>query len=319
MLLPEGRGERFIHIYTDAPARYRCLPDGHLDFDRPCNVIVQRVIPTLLLPEAECRLAIRCVFGGRRLFETLDGRFAVGDGAYLVLNQGQHVCSSLQSKTPVECFNITFQPGFAEEVLRSLVMPSDHLLDSPFREHAQPVTFFEKLYNHDQLVTPIIQRLRNTLGKEKTSVGWLEEQLHNLLEAMLQAHRNVAAEVEKMPAVRASTRVEIYARLHRARDYIEASFTRSITLPEMASAACLSPHHFLRLFTQVFGETPHQYVTRRRLEYAQSLLLRTELPVTDICLAVGFESLGSFSWLFRQRFGVAPSRFRERDGTLASG
>ncbi|MBA3357135.1 MAG: helix-turn-helix transcriptional regulator [Pyrinomonadaceae bacterium] len=74
--------------------------------------------------------------------------------------------------------------------------------------------------------------------------------------------------------------------------------------------ACLSPNHFLRTFKQAFHQTPHQYLTRIRLEHAQGLLAQTNQPVTDVCFAVGFESLGSFSWLFRQRVGLAPEAYR---------
>ena len=72
----------------------------------------------------------------------------------------------------------------------------------------------------------------------------------------------------------------------------------------------MAPHHFLRTFKQAFHQTPHQYLTQVRLERAKTLLLRTDTPVTDICMEVGFESLGSFSWLFSKRFRKSPSAFR---------
>ena len=91
---------------------------------------------------------------------------------------------------------------------------------------------------------------------------------------------------------------------------MHALFAEPVTLREMAGAACMSPNHLLRTFRQAFGETPHQFLTTRRLEEARRLLADRELPVTEICLAVGFESLGSFSTLFRKRFGVSPSEYR---------
>ena len=83
----------------------------------------------------------------------------------------------------------------------------------------------------------------------------------------------------------------------------------SVTLQDAAREAHLSPYHFHRSFTLVFNETPHSYLTRLRLERAQTLLIKG-LPVTEVCGAVGFESLGSFSALFRRRFGVPPSKWR---------
>jgi AraC family transcriptional regulator len=76
--------------------------------------------------------------------------------------------------------------------------------------------------------------------------------------------------------------------------------------------AGLSPNHLLRMFKQAFGQTPHQYLTARRLERARHLLAHTDQPVTEICLSVGFASLGAFSWLFHRRVGVSPAEYRRQ-------
>ena len=77
-----------------------------------------------------------------------------------------------------------------------------------------------------------------------------------------------------------------------------------------ARVAGLSPYHFHRMFKRAFGETPMQCLQARRLDAARRLLSSSDRPVTLICFDVGFESLGSFSWLFRRRFGLSPRRFR---------
>ncbi|NZA27227.1 helix-turn-helix transcriptional regulator [Luteimonas sp. SJ-92] len=82
-------------------------------------------------------------------------------------------------------------------------------------------------------------------------------------------------------------------------------------MADIAAEAGLSRYQFIRRFAAVFGETPHQLRQRHRLERAREMLLLGELPVTDVCLAVGFSSLGSFSSLFSRRFGMSPSRFRK--------
>ena len=87
-------------------------------------------------------------------------------------------------------------------------------------------------------------------------------------------------------------------------------FAEPITLAHVAAVACLSQNHLLRTFRQVYGETPHQFLIRLRLAEAKRLLAHTEMPVTEVCLAIGFESLGSFSTLFRTRFGVSPAEYR---------
>lgn len=115
---------------------------------------------------------------------------------------------------------------------------------------------------------------------------------------------------ERLSATRNLTRMELDKRLSQARNFIEKNIDKPISLSQAADVACLSIHHFLRLFKQVFGETPHQYLTRKRIERAKDLLLTTPISVTDICQSVGFKSPGSFSWLFRRHVGYSPEGFR---------
>ncbi len=102
------------------------------------------------------------------------------------------------------------------------------------------------------------------------------------------------------------------ARLRRARAFIDARHGDALDLEAIARAACLSRFHFLRLFRQAYGETPHRYLQRRRIEAARELLASTDLSVTEVCLEVGFESLGSFSSLFAREVGLAPMHYRRR-------
>ena len=111
---------------------------------------------------------------------------------------------------------------------------------------------------------------------------------------------------------------ETFARVLRARDAIHARYAEPLRLGQLAREAALSPFHFLRIFRSAFGETPHQYLTRVRIEAAKRLLL-ADAPVTDVCFEVGFQSLGSFSALFARRVGAPPSAFRRRVHHFAFG
>jgi AraC-like DNA-binding protein len=100
------------------------------------------------------------------------------------------------------------------------------------------------------------------------------------------------------------------ARLRRARDYLAEHYARPVFLAEAARQACLSPFYFNRLFIQAFNETPHEFITRRRIEQAKKLLLAGNHSVTEICFDVGYESLGSFSTRFSSLTGLSPAAFR---------
>lgn len=105
---------------------------------------------------------------------------------------------------------------------------------------------------------------------------------------------------------------EVYGRLCRARAFIDHCYDNPLSLDLMSRQACFSRYHFLRLFRQAFHKTPHQYLIERRIEKAKELLSTDNLRVTDVCLEVGFQSLGSFSSLFRRYVGHAPVTFRAR-------
>jgi len=257
-------------------------------------------------------LSIKSFYHGQAFYNVGKGCHAVNDDSYLVLNPGQSYSITIDAPKPLESFCIFFAEGLAEEVCRSLVTKSASLLDAPESPRVAPVHFFERTYPHDEVLTPALLHLRAGLPRRQDDRGWLNEQLHFILQRLLQVHQQVSAEAETLPYLRAATREELYRRLHRAKDYITALFNRPVTLDEMAQVACLSPNHFLRTFKQAFAQTPHQFVTQLRLDHARRLLAQTGLSVTEIGAMVGFESLGSFSWLFARRVGMSPENFRRR-------
>jgi AraC-like DNA-binding protein len=98
--------------------------------------------------------------------------------------------------------------------------------------------------------------------------------------------------------------------LLRAKDLIDARYRERLDVPELARAAHLSPAHFSREFRRVFGETPHRYLLTRRLERAAALLRTTDRSISEICLAVGLRSLGSFTTSFGRTYGLTPTAYR---------
>lgn len=101
-----------------------------------------------------------------------------------------------------------------------------------------------------------------------------------------------------------------FRRLARARDFGAASLGGPVSLHAMAREACLSPFHFHRLFRSAFGETPHDFLTRLRIERAKRLIRAGDCSVTEACLEAGYSSLGSFSAKFRALTGLSPSDYR---------
>jgi transcriptional regulator GlxA family with amidase domain len=109
-------------------------------------------------------------------------------------------------------------------------------------------------------------------------------------------------------------------RLLRARDTMDRCYADALDVEWLARSVSLSRAHFIRSFRATFGETPHRYLQRRRIERAMALLRETDRPVTEVCFDVGFASLGTFSRTFHEVVGVSPSAYRDRaEATIAPG
>lgn len=116
-----------------------------------------------------------------------------------------------------------------------------------------------------------------------------------------------------------TTRAPDYALvpLRQARDHVDRYFAEPLSLDELAAIAALSKYHFHRLYTATYGKTPAAHQAERRIERAQDLLRSTNLTITEICFAVGYSSLGSFSSRFTEIVGETPTAFQHRYGGRA--
>ena len=106
-----------------------------------------------------------------------------------------------------------------------------------------------------------------------------------------------------------SLAIDLYPRIISAKIFIDENFHEPIELDQIAGQAYLSKFHFHRLFTRIYRRTPHRYLTQKRIDKAK-LLLAENKTVTEVCNEVGFESIGSFSILFKKEIGFAPQYYR---------
>ena len=118
---------------------------------------------------------------------------------------------------------------------------------------------------------------------------------------------------------REAQRLRDLAVLRRVRDRIDREYARPLNVAALARGAHMSAGHLSREFRRVYGESPYAYLMTRRIERAMTLLRRGDLSVTDVCFAVGFSSLGTFSTRFTELVGVAPSVYRRDHSQAAAG
>src|SRR5262249_51194789 len=158
------------------------------------------------------------------------GTFRVDDEHFLIANHEQEYEITIDSDTPVESFCVFFDSSLASDVLNALTRSTETLLDQPFAPSSAQTLFFERTYVHDNFLSPALDQFRRAYPQRGRETGWLDEQYHFLLERLVGVHERTAREVDDLSSARAATRAELYRRLHRARDYISASYEHPIAL-----------------------------------------------------------------------------------------
>lgn len=209
-------------------------------------------------------LSIKAAWGGHEDYFVDGRRVAVDDGTFIILNEGRTYASRVRASAPIHSFSIFFRPGMAQEVLRTLSRTDDTLVDDPHDRSRASVEFSEHSRPHDPKITPVLRHIQRHVAAGVDDEEWYEEQLYFLLQRMFALNRRDASSMRAIPAVRASTRRELFRRIGLAVDFIHTRSRERIGLEQIAAAAMLSPYHFLRVFKAVHGITPSAYLRRIR-------------------------------------------------------
>ena len=255
-------------------------------------------------------LSLKSVVHGSADWETEGKRFVVNQDCYLILNDLQHYTMTIDSPKRVKTFCVFFERGFVEEINRVMIKGDECLLDSPQDPRRLGLDFINRVEPNDSAVLGLLRQFHSELGCGRMPLTEWEKHFLRIGARLVMERRDTLRAIVNLPALRASTREEVYRRLLRGRDFLLASLQDPIRLRDVAKAANLSPFHFHRSFARAFRETPHQYLTRHRLEMAARLLRSTELSVTAVGLEAGFDSVAAFSNIFRRYHGKSPSRYR---------
>ncbi|HEX4170732.1 MAG TPA: helix-turn-helix transcriptional regulator [Bryobacteraceae bacterium] len=251
-------------------------------------------------------LSIKTVLEGRVAWRIGRREVWIDDSSFLVLNNRELYSMQIDSPEPVATCCVFFEHGFVETIGADLSRPVNARLDQ--EPSKAPLTFLSCLHPRNPELSASIAALREK-GFDGSLAIVLDECFLHVAHQLLLQYKEIDRQMSRIPAVRAATRKELFSRVARGREFLHAEGFGPVRLAQAASAACLSPFHFHRSFLRAFGKTPSRYVTELRLAKAAQLLQRGA-SVTETCLLVGFESLGSFSASFRKHFGVPPSVFR---------
>ena len=235
---------------------------------------------------------------------------SIDEDHYYITNRWENYTLEIYGKESTETFNIHLGETFMDEVYHGLIAPADRIMEDPYHIKQNPVYFFSKLYLKDKTFETLIASIKNA---ENNALA-MDEGLYSLMIYLLHNHRSVLADVEKLPPLKRSTRIELYKRLSNSSDYINEHLNKNIELQSLADVACLSKFHFLRLYKILNGVTPQQHIADLRMKKAEALLKNTNKGIAEIALESGYENHSSFSRVFYRHKGVSAIEYRKQTG-----
>lgn len=265
-------------------------------------------------PEHFTALGIVAMLKGKGQFKINDETVTLDENAFLIVNRGSKLSFVLQGSENIPV--LLYFNTILCDLLTGSLFYRNVSVDAEREIEAYDFSLLEHLHFQHATLKNHLPWLIN-LGSSCSSFHALKADmlLRNLLDNIIAENYAAVTVSKNLDVVKQSTRKTLYKRLTVARQWMEANCTAAFTVDHVADIAMLNTHHFLRLFKKAFRVTPHQYLIDLRMKLASDLLISTNSPVSAICQDVGFESLSSFSTLFKARCGNSPAQFRELNRT----
>ena len=256
-------------------------------------------------------LSFKTVLSGEEWYGINNRSIAVRPGQFLMLNDDQNYSCHMDTGEKVRCLSIFFKKEFASSVFHDTLHGAEILLDDPFNQDKNTLEFFQNLNHIDPELQLQLSGLIASLESEGYANVLMDERLVFLLRHLIQTHKAETKHAGKVNALKASTQKEVYKRLCIAKDVLHSSYIDNPDLNTLSSIACLSVSQLVIQFKAVFQVTPHQYLSRLKLERAAELLKLTNKPVHEITWLCGFENISAFCRAFKSAHGVQPLSFRK--------
>lgn len=262
-------------------------------------------------PEFSGKYALHVVLTGEVDFTIEKRCVTLVPGSFIFFNPDTSYTKRIESEIEVSTLTVLFDPDFIHEFEGSTLFReylSPEYADRFKQRECRLVEFIYPLESNIKFnVLQLVRQMEQESGDPRLLVEYLN---HTLLDYYEIYESEVIKREASLQFLNGSTKAEILKRLSVARDYMISNYKNRIQLEEIAQMACLSVNHLLRTFKQAYQQSPHQFLTKVRLQQAKYLLKNTDYPVGEIVDIVGFECPSSFIRLFRNSFNITPGQYR---------
>nr|WP_121273306.1 AraC family transcriptional regulator [Pedobacter schmidteae] len=261
--------------------------------------------------DLEGKYAFHIVFAGEADYTVGRRHITLVPGSFIFLNHDTRYTYNVDSTVEVKTFSLLLDPDFVHDFEYSKTLEDHLLLEHPEGFKHRGGRFVESIYPLQGNMKFNLMHLARYVENGVKDQLLLNEYLnHSLLNYYSLYHSEVVRRAASLKFLNGSTKTEILKRLSVAKDYMISNYNKRIHLDEIAQVSCLSVNHLLRTFKQAYQQSPHQFLTKVRLQQAKYLLKNTDYPVGEIVDIVGFECPSSFIRLFRNSFNVTPGQYR---------
>jgi AraC family transcriptional regulator len=255
-------------------------------------------------------LSLRYSLQDQYRIRTDRGHYTISPTTFVVINEGQRGEITVEPHASPRAVTLVFEQKYMSDVARSFSAP---LISSLDMDSDGIVVRFPECIQHDTAfeIGPMLRALSAACLRGDSAES-IADKFRAVTQCVVLVFSAASRQIESIDSVRPGTRAELYRRIQRAYVCIQDSYNEDLCLEKIARIACMSPHHFHRVFSQVYGITPLRALADRRMQMAHRLLETTDTPVSAICRAVGYHSAPTFSNLFRAKFGLPPSQLQQR-------
>lgn len=275
------------------------------------NEIVSETTYSAYYPELSGKYAFNVVFNGQADYTVERRNITLVPDSFIFLNHDTCYTNKIDSTVEVKTFSVLFDPGFVHDFEYSNLLKDHVLLDNLEEFRQRESRFVESIQPLQGNIKFNLLHLARHVENGLNDQLLLDEYLnHCLLNYYSFYHSEIIRREASLQFLNGKTKTEILKRLSVARDYMISNYSKRIHLEEIAQMSCLSVNHLLRTFKQAYQQSPHQFLTKIRLQQAKHLLKNTKYPVNEIVDIVGFECPSSFIRLFRNSFNVTPGQYR---------